>query len=192
MKRLLFFLLALSFLLPSCGSQKETKSAGEIAKAVEENAALFQECYQILADMKKERIYVAMEEKEDENGNKIENSLRLVSYEKETDDRAEMENEILEKVLVDFDLTLLFFQTASDGRTCLIFSYSKEAESDRVQNGFYFSPDSLPCAFWGRRGNLVRSADRYLQMNQKGDAVYYTTKIWENFYYFEKYGNLLA
>ena len=192
MKRILLFFLALILFLPSCGGQNKMVNAGTVAQNVKENKNLFLQCYEILSEMKKERVYVAMEEEKDEDKNEIEGSKRLVLYEKESDERTEIENEILEKALTDFGLALIFYQTASDGRVCVIFSYTKENEKGKVQNGFYYSPDTQPCAWWGRRGELIRRDDRYLQLNRKEDAVYYTVNIENSFYYFEKYGDLLA
>ncbi len=192
MKRILPIFFALIFLLPSCSFEQNFQSAGAIEKHVIENQELFTQCFSILSQMKKDRFYVAMEIEKDEEGNEIEGTLRLVTYEKESDDREEIENEILENVLLDFDLTLLYFQTASDGRRCLIFSYSKESETEKVQKGFYYSPDALPCGWWGRKADLIKKDERFLQLNRDGNAAYYTVKITENFYYFEKYGNLLA
>lgn len=192
MKRLLIFLLCLTLFLPSCTASQKTVSPAVISKNVKENASLFLSCYDVLSDLKRERVYAAMEEEKDENGKEISGTKRLVLYEKESGEREEFESPVLEETLEKFDLALIFFQTASDGRICVIFSYSKEADTKGIQNGFYYSPDTLPCAWWGRKGDLIRKDDRYLQLNRNEDAAYYTVHIDGGFYYFEKYGDLLA
>ncbi len=184
MKRLFF--LSLSFLLLLCSCSPSYPNANETAVQVKNNRALLEQCVEEMEKFGEERIYVAMEKEEE--GEKI----RLVSYPKESGDRTEIENPVLERALLDLGLALIFYQTASDSRRCVIFSYTKENQSDGVQNGFYYSFDSLPCAWWGRRGNLKRQGGRYLQLNKNGDAAYYTAAIEHNFYYFEKYGSLLA
>ncbi len=191
MKRIFLILASLLF-LTSCTSEiGKVKNANSVAALVLENRDLFLSCTEEMATFGEERIYVAMEEKEGEELSAEEKKPRLVSYIKESDDREEIENEILEKTLAEFGFKVIFFQTASDGRQCVIFSYTKENDGG-VQNGFYYSPDDLPCAFWGRKGDLVREGERYLQLQKNGGGGYFTAKICENFYYFEKSGNLIA
>ena len=192
MKRLIPFFFALSLLLAGCSQNKQTISAGKTSKDVKENTDLLLSCYQTLSEMKKERIYVALEEKTDEEGNAIKGSRRLVSYEKESGERSEITSPVLENALRRFDLAIILFQTADHGRECVIFSYTKENENEKVQNGFYYSPDSLPFAWWGRQGDLIQEGNRFLQLDKKGNGAYYTTPIIRSFYYFEKYGELLA
>ena len=184
MKRLFF--LFLSVLLFLCSCSPSYPHANETALQVKNNRALLEQCVEEMEKFGKERIYVAMEKEEE--GERI----RLVSYPKESGERTEIENPVLERALLDLDLSLIFYQTASDSRRCVIFSYTKENQTEGVQNGFYYSFDSLPCAWWGRRGELKRQGERYLQLNRNGGAAYYTTPIEQNFYYFEKYGTLIA
>ena len=192
MKRL-FFILCAAILLTSCASFP-TKNANTIAKTVLDNKKIFLSCAEEMASFNEERIYVAMEKKEEKEGETLteeEKKPRLVSYVKESDERVEIENEILENALVKFGFQLIFFQTASGGKRCVIFSFTKEND-DGIQKGFYFSPDDSPRAFWGRKNTLEREGDRYLQIDKKGSGWYYTTRITENFYYYEKSGDLTA
>ena len=190
MKRLFSFLLLGAILLTGCSAGQDKKSAGQIFAMVEENKDLFLSCVEEMASLGEDRIYVALEEKETSEETKA--SPRPVSYLKESGERTEIESDALEKALADFGLRLIFFQTASDGRQCVIFSFTKENEQGKVQNGFYYSFDSLPCAWWGRKGELIRRKKNYLQLQPDGSAGYLTSPITDNFYYFEKYGNLVA
>ncbi len=194
MKRLFLIFCAL-LLLASCSAQQNAvKKANAVAKTVLENREIFLSCAEEMAALGEERIYVAMEaekEKEGETLSEEGKEPRLVSYVKESDDREEIANKILENALTEFGFQLIFFQTASNGKRCVIFSFTKENDPG-IQNGFYFTPDDLPRAFWGRNAELEKEGDRYLQIAKKGSGWYYTARICENFYYFEKSGDLAA
>lgn len=194
MKRL-FLVFCTAILLTSCVAEPgEKRTANTIANTVLENEELFLSCAEEMAAFEEERIYVAMERREEKEGETLteeEKKPRLVSYIKESDEREEIENSILEKALKKFGFKLIFFQTASDGKRCVIFSFAKENDP-YIQNGFYFSPDDSPRAYWGREASLEREGDRYLQLARNGGGWYYTVKITKNFYYFEKSGDLAA
>ncbi len=194
MKRL-FLIVCAVLLLSSCAAEQNAiKNANAVAKTVLENKEIFLSCGEEMALFGEERIYVAMEAKEAKEGETLseeEKKPRLVSFIKESDDREEIKNDILEDTLTRFGFKVIFFQTASDGKRCVIFSFAKENDPG-IQNGFYFTPDDLPRAFWGRKAELEREGDRYLQLAKNGGGWYYTTRITENFYYFEKSGDLVA
>ena len=190
MKRLFSLLLAATLLLSACSTGAQRHNANSCAVLLDNEEALFLACVAEMEAFGEERIYVAMEAEETKEGEKM-RPPRLVSYVKESDDRKEIENEALQKVLTEYGFRLIFFQTASDSRRSVIFSYSKESDSG-VQNGIYYTYDALPCAWWGRKGELVRKHGRWLQIDRSGDAAYFTIQLSEHFYYFEKYGNLVA
>lgn len=187
MKKLFLFLLSLAFLLSSCGDGGTTKKASDIFAVVKENGEALTQCAEEMKAFGMDRIYVAIED----NKETKEKDPRLVSYEKESGERSEIENESLEKALKDFGLKLIFFQTAADARQCVIFSFEKEA-FEGIAYGFYYSFDVLPCGWWGREAKLKKKDGRFLQIDQNGSAWYQTVQIENNFYYFEKHGNLVA
>ncbi len=193
MRRLCSLLLLLSLLfLSACrGDVPSHQSANLVIAIVKENTELFTRCVEEMESFHLERIYVALEQEETEEWQTVTGETRLVSFEKESDDRTEIENEILEEALSTFGFEVIFFQTASDSRRNVIFSFTRESD-DGVQNGFYYSYDALPSGWWGRRAQLERKDNRYLQANKNGDAWYYTVQIQDHFYYFEKMGDLLA
>ena len=186
MKRIFLLLFALVLLLSSCSSSGG-KTANSIIYTVTENAAFFARCAEEMKNFHLERFYVAMEDDKETE----ENDPRLVAYEKESGTRTAIENETLQKALEEFDLRLIFFQTAADSRQCVIFSFAKEKD-EGIVNGFYYSFDSLPCAWWGRQADLKHSGGQYLQIDQKGSAWYQTVLIQDSLYYFEKHGSLAA
>lgn len=199
MKKILILLLSLVLFLTSCtsGEQKKVKTANEIEALVLNNRLLLEECVEEMRAFGLERVYVAYEAPKEEKETEEEvlteepKPPRLVSFEKESDTRKEIQNETLEKAILDLGLELIFFQTASDSRQCVIFSFTRE-NATGVQNGFYYSFDALPCSWWGRNGNLKRKGNLYLQISQNGDASYHTVLIQDHFFYFEKEGNLVA
>jgi len=196
MKRTLFLLLTFLFvLLPlsSCASLGPKKlSANQVRAMVQENYDLFFLCCQEMEKFGEERIYVARETEEitEENGETVKRT-RLVSYTTQSGTRTEIQSEILEETLIEFGFALIFYQTGSDARRSVIFSYTKENASG-IQNGFYYSYDAQPCAWWGRTAELIQKADRYMQLNKNESAWYYTVAIENGFFYFEKKGALLA
>jgi len=146
-----------------------------------------------------DRIYVALEEKEkktaetsEQDQPKPDRDKILVSYEKESDKRTEIDSPVLREAIETFDLALILFQTDSDARRSVLFSFHKENENGGIQNGFYYSYDHLPCGWWGRKAELKKKDNRYLQVSQNADAWYYTLQISDGFYYFEKFGDLVA
>ena len=186
MKRLFLLLTSFLLLLSSCASGSG-KKANNVIYSVRENAELFTRCAEEMRDFHLERFYVAMEDDKETE----ENDPRLVAYEKESGARTAIENENLQKALVDFDLKIIFFQTAADSRQCVIFSFAKEKD-EGIVNGFYYSFDALPCAWWGRQADLNRKGNQYLQIDEHGSAWYQTVQIQDSLYYFEKHGSLNA
>ncbi len=190
MKKLIPLIMIAALLLSACSSTASGHNANSCAKLLVEGEELLLACVAEMEKFGEERIYVAMEAEEPEEGEEPK-PPRLVSYPKESDDRTEIENETLENALTKFGFKLIFFQTASNSRRSVIFSFSKESASG-IQNGIYYSYDTLPCAWWGRNADLVKKHGRYLQIDKSGNAAYYTLALSEYFYYFEKYGNLRA
>ncbi len=187
MKRLFPFLIIITLLLSSCSSETAGHNANSCAKLLVNGEELLLKCVAEMEKFEEERIYVAMEAEESEEPK----APRLVSYLKESDERTEIENEILEQALTEFGFRLIFFQTASNSRQSVIFSFSKESDLG-IQNGIYYTYDTLPCAWWGRKADLIKKHGRYLQIDKSGNAAYYTLALSEHFYYFQKYGNLVA
>lgn len=187
MKRLFLSLLAFFLLFTACGNEQNRNKANEIISAVKENTDLLILSVKEMETFSAERIYVAIEDNKDTE----KHDPRLVSYEKESGNRNEIQNEILEQVLKDLGLKLIFFQTAADGRRCVIFSFEKEAY-EGISYGFYYSFDLLPCGWWGREAKLKKKDGRFLQIEKTGSAWYQTVQIKDNFYYFEKHGELVA
>ncbi len=187
MKKTFLFFLSFAFFLTACSDGGTTKKASDIFTLVKENGAVLTQCAEEMKAFGMDRIYVAMEDNKDTE----ENDPRLVSYEKESGERSEIENETLQKALENFGLKLIFFQTATDARQCVIFSFEKEAFQG-IAYGFYYSFDALPCGWWGREADLKKKDGRYLQIDKSGSAWYQTVLIENNFYYFEKHGALVA
>ena len=187
MKKLFPLLLSLALLFTACDTGSDVVNANICAKYLADDEEFFMQCVAEMEKFGEDRIYVAIEtDEEEENA-----EPRLVSYPKESEDRTEIENEILEKALTEYGFRLILFQTGSDSRRSVIFSYTKEKDGG-VQNGIYYSYDSLPCAWWGRAADLTRRDGRWIQVDRSGNASYYTLKLAESFYYFEKCGELIA
>lgn len=183
MKRFFVGILILLLLFSSCGKNK-TPDAGRIGAIVKENRDDFQTCAEEMKQLGRERVFVAIEE--------IDGNEFLVLYEKESDDRDFLENEILEEALRRFGFAVIFFQTGSDSEQSVIFSYQKESDQAGIGTGFYYSFSGKPRAYWGRSDHLAEKGGMYIQTDRQGEAWYYTTHIEENFYYFEKHGKLTA
>jgi hypothetical protein len=199
MKRLAGLLLLFSLALSSCGSGGSI-IANTMDHWLEQDGDLFLTCVNEMEAFGEERCYVAMEEPKKEEAEAEETlsettefpkEKRLVFYEKESGDRTEIENEALQTLLERYGFQLIFFQTASDSRRCVIFSFCKET-AEGVHKGLYYSYDALPCAWWGRRAELVKQDGRYLQMQKNGTAWYTTSLLRDHFYYYEKAGALTA
>ncbi|MBR2634629.1 MAG: hypothetical protein IKD31_03515 [Clostridia bacterium] len=192
MKKYALIVLALVLMLTSCGgAASSVKSANEVIACVERNYDFFSDCALEMQAFKMDRVYVAYEilkeEKDNPNAQK-----KLVYYEKESAARTAFTNATLEQAFTVYGFAVIFFQTASDSRQNVLFSYTKESSSSPIQNGFYYSFDSLPSGWWGRSADLKRKDNRYLQISPNGDAWYFTVQIRDHFYYFEKQGALLA
>ena len=198
-KSLLCLLLSLLLLLGGCGEVREEKNANQIRSIVEEHKELLLACVKEMEAFEEERVYVAMEYPEkDEEAEEAETEeametkeKRLVFFTKESEDRTVIENEVLQKALETLGLEIIFYQTASDSRRTVIFSSHRESYKEKHQ-GFYYSYDDAPSGWWGRVAKLEKKDNRYLQANESADALYYTLRICENFYYYEKEGSLLA
>lgn len=190
MKKIIPILLIFALLFSSCTSSSDTRNANSCAKMLQDSEDLLLQCVAEMEKFGDDRMYVAMESEEVEDGEEPK-PPRLVSYPKESEDRTEIENETLERALTQLGFRLIFFQTANNSRRCVIFSYAKESDSG-IQNGIYYTYDTLPCAWWGRNAELVKKHGRWLQIDKSGNAAYYTLPLSEYFYYFEKYGNLRA
>jgi len=188
MKRLIPIILTFALFLTACSSAKTGHDANSCAKLLAKGEELLLACVEEMEKFGEERIYVAMEAEKAKEGEEPK-APRLVSYLKESDERAEIENETLERALTEFGFRLIFFQTAGNSRQSVIFSFSKENDSG-IQNGLYYSYDKLPCAWWGRNSELIKKHGRWLQIDPSGNAAYYTLALSEYFFYFEKYGNL--
>jgi hypothetical protein len=199
-KRFLICALSLCLLLSACSSAETRSHAfSQILHTVQEHRELLLDCVKEMEAFGLERIYVAIEEPKKEEDEDEEETVtaepaepRLVSFEKETDDRTEIENETLENAIRTMGLELIFFQTASDARRVVIFSFSRENDTDSIQHGFYYSYDGQPAAWWGRKAELVHKDNKWLQISKNGDAWYYTLLLEDSFYYFEKNGYLMA
>lgn len=193
------FIIILAFLLifTAACSNKEI-SANKIEKLVNENYEFILSVVSEMQSFKMDRVYVAIEntaEKDEENAgsetSEADEELHLVSYEKESGDRTKIDDPILEKAINELSLKLILFQTASDGRQSVIFAYSKEADA-QFARGFYYSFDSLPCAWWGRKAKLKKDHDRFIEISDKNSAWYSTVNIKGNIFYYEKSGVLTA
>lgn len=195
MKRSWWGLFALLFLLTGCSAGNGSALA---ARAKRDKSRLTAAAEEMRA-MGAERIYVAMEAPEEtrtesgteETGKPAEGIPRPVRYVKASDTREEVESEVLEGVLNDYGFALILFQTAADGRESVIFSTGKEADAGLVR-GVAFSFDGEPVAWWGRSASLIRHKGRYVEINPKGDAWYYTVSLGDGLWYWEKSGTVLG
>lgn len=188
MKRSFLILFALALLLVSCAGEGSGTGSGQIIGSVTEKEEMLRACIPEMEAFLLERVYVALEVPKDSPPG---TEKRLVQYEKESGERKVIHAPALEEVLREFDLSLIFYQTAENARRSVIFSYGKENDPGIVR-GFYYSYDDLPSAWWGRKGALEKDGNRFVQGNKNGGGEYFTVKICPNFYYFEKRGNLVA
>ena len=207
--RVLVSCACLLFLCACGGASSVRKDANAVFAEVKGELALLTKAAEEMKAFGAERIYVALEKEspeeteeepdalaeEDEtapSANAPDGEERLVYYLKASGPRTEIESEVLEDVLRKFGLALLLFQTASDSRESVLFSYALENGKEAVKNGFYYSFDAAPCGWWGRRASLKKNKTRYVQIARDGTAWYYTSNIEGNFFYFEKCGDLVA
>lgn len=195
MKKGFWGLVALLLLTTGCSAG----NGGAIAaRAASDKERLIRAAREMRA-MDAERIYVAMEapkETQTETGKAeitttTEGIPRLVRYVKANDSREEIESEVLEGVLADYGFALIFFQTAADGRESVIFSTGKETDAG-VTRGVSYAFDGEPVAWWGRNAQLTKHKGRYVEINPKGDAWYYTVPLGDGLWYWEKSGTVLG
>lgn len=198
MKKTLLLFLLFSVLFSGCSAAPDAlPREEEITSFVRENTLFLTD---IAAEMKafgEERIYVVLEEVEIEtdedrtatNAEKT-SEMRLVRYVKKSGEHLLVESETIALLFEKTPLTLLYFQTAADGRECVVFSYGKE--TDRRVVGFTYSFDNAPCGFWGRKASFSEKKGRYYEKNSNGSAWFMTTEIEESFFYFEKEGNFIG
>ena len=180
MKRFLFVMTAVLVCLSSCAARP---TADSVSRLVSQNADAFTQAALEMRRISSDRLYVAVETPEEES------APCLVRFVKESDPHEPIENDLLFSVLQTHGFARLFFQTASDGRQCVIFSYTRENDPG-IQNGFYYSFDGAPCAYWGRAAKLEKQKKRFVQLTRDGTAAYYTAHLIDSFYYFEKTGSL--
>ncbi len=195
-KRLWAALLFFSLLLSGCTPGNERLTPNDFLSILQ-NDDRFPLAVQELENSGQDRFYVALEEKESADSEKEKSTgtqekkeLILVTYVSKSSNHEEMESELLFSLLQDYGFRLIYFQTARDGRRCILFSLEEESES--FVQGIYYSFDAQPCAWWGRQAELKKKDDRYLQLSENGNAWYYTLPLKDGFYYFEKQGSLVA
>lgn len=192
MKRKIALVLALLLLCAGCAGN----GGGALVARAKREKDLLLTAAREMRGLGAERIYAALEvpeatETATGDGETTPPEARLVRYVKSSDTHVEMENEVLETVLRDFGFALILFQTASDGRESVIFSTGKESDAGVVR-GVSYSFDSEPVAWWGRSASLTRHRGRYVEINPKGDAWYYTTSLGDGLWYWEKNGTVLG
>lgn len=187
MKRTLFLLFALALTLSGCAGT----GSGKLASRAQKEKDLLRAAAGEMRDLGEERVYVSLGIPT-EDGEAVPGAAECpVRYKKSSDDRIQVESDVLERVLREFGFALILFQTASDGRESVIFSMGKE--SDRgVVRGVSYSFDGEPVAWWGRDAELIRHKGRFVEINPKGDAWYYTTSLEDGLWYWEKDGTVLG
>ncbi len=196
-KRLYLF-LAILILLAGTGCSG-TKGASLIARA-RQNEDLLLAAVEEMRAFGEDRVYAALEvpketatETETETGAvpAVVTAERLVRYKKTSDDHEPFENETVEKALRTLDFALVLYQTSSEGRASVIFSTGAENAAGIVR-GVSFSFDGEPVAWWGRTADLKQHKGRWVEINEKGDAWYYTVPLENGFWYWEKSGAILG
>ena len=192
-KRLLLCFLSF-FLLVGCTAGGDRPTPNTFLSFLQNDGERFLAAVQELEGMKKDRFYVALEEKKkdekEEKETEEEPEIILVTYVTKSGDHEELQSDLLFSLLQDYGFRLLYFQTARDSRRCVLFSLQEEGES--FVQGMYYSFDSQPCGWWGRQADLKKKGNRFLQLNENGSAGYFTLPLQDGFYYFEKHGNLVA
>ena len=192
-KRLLAALLAALLTGTGCSG---TRGTSLIARARRDGDLLLAAAEEMRA-LGEDRIYAALEvpeetETETETGTETETaSERLVCYRKVSESHDPFENETVEKALREFGFVLALYQTSSEGRESVIFSTGTESDPGVIR-GVSVSFDGEPVAWWGRAGKLKRHKGRYVEINEKGDAWYYTVPVEDGLWYWEKNGALLG
>ena len=188
MKRTLAWFLALLFLGTGC-----TQAGGTLLNRARRDRDLFREAAQEMRAMGLERVYVVLEaaEQTETEAETATAEKRPVRYVKKTDDHKAVDSPVLEQVLRDYGFALILFQTASDGRESVIFSTGEEAETGPVR-GVTCSFDGEAVAWWGRAATLTKHKGRYVEINPRGDAWYYTVSLSDGLWYWEKDGSVLG
>lgn len=187
MKRI-FALALFLVMLVGCSA---TPRGGTVMAQARQNEDLLLACAQEMRTLGLERAYAVLETPEETETGTDWAEEQLVYYQKSSDAHEKLESENLEAALREMGFALIFFQTASDGRESVIFSYGEESNAGVVR-GISYSFDGEPVAWWGRAAKLKKSKNRYVEINQKGDAWYVTVPIENGFYYWEKSGNILG
>ena len=194
MKRMAAALLAL--LLWGCGASAKP---GLATRAEREKETLLEAAAEMRA-MGMERVYVSLgtptKQEEDGDGGDGETAepdsgVQLIRYEKAGGDKEAWDSPVLERALREFDFVLILFQTAADGRESVVFSTGKETAKGLVQ-GVSVAFDENPVAWWGRSGTLIRRRGRFVEINPKGDAWYFTSSLGDGLWYWEKCGEVLG
>lgn len=195
MKRFLALALCL-VMLTGCSA---TPSGGALMAQARQNEDLLLACAQEMRELGLERAYAVLEVPE-ETETKTETKTapetvtaeeQLVYYQKSGDTHERLESENLERALRELGFVLIFFQTASDGRESVIFSTGTESDPGVIR-GISFSFDGEPVAWWGRAAKLKKTKNRFVEINQRGDAWFVTVPMENGFYYWEKNGSLLG
>ena len=191
MKRCLCLLFVVLLLVTGCSADP---GGAMVARAKKEKDLLTKAALEMRA-FGLERTYVALEvpepEETAETVAEIPTAERLVRYFKQSDERVEVDSPVLEQALRDFGFALILFQTASDGRESVIFSTGKETETGPLR-GLAYSFDGEAVAWWGRAARLTKHKGRYVEINPKGDAWYFTVSLGDGLWYWEKNGSLLG
>lgn len=194
MKRRLFFLFAaLLFLLPGCGARGEDPN--RLQAILTENEDLFLQAVDEMTALHRDRVYAVLEtpekeESETKTGEETAAEATLVWYVKKSDKHKDFDAPAVRRILEEFPFVLLYLQTDADGRRSLIFSTAPE--KDALVRGLYYSFDSAPCAWWGRKAELMKKDGRWLQFGDDNSVRYYTVFLQNGFYFFEKNGSLNA
>ncbi len=193
MKRDFSLFLALVFCLLSffsCGDGGV--SANRLQRDLKENRALFLQAVTEMTALHRDRAYAVWEtpEKKEDETSTAEAEPRLVWYVKKSDTHKDFEAPAVKRLLTEFSFVLLYLQTDSDGRRCLIFSAG--LEKDALVRGICYSFDGAPCGWWGRKADLKKKNGRWLQIQTDPAAWYYTISLGDSFYFFEKSGSLAA
>ena len=197
MKRILS--LALFFLFLASCSAPDGVSADRYKTLFFQNEDLFRAAAKELENLHRDRFTVILEAEETKETETATAATgadptktaeeKLVWYVKKSDKHQVLKAPSAERLLREFPFSLIYYQTASDGRRTVIFSSAPEKEK-KVQ-GVYFSFDGEPAGWWGRKADLKKNKERWVQMQSDG-AYYFTLSLQNGFYYFEKHGDLVA
>ncbi len=193
MKRSFSLALALVFcVLPLFACSDGGVSPNRLQRDLEDHRDLFLQAVEEMTSLHRDRAYAVWETpaKEEDETSTEEAEPHLVWYVKKSDTHKDLEAPAVERLLTEFPFVLLYLQTDSDGRRCLIFSTG--LEKDSLVRGIYYSFDGAPCGWWGRKADLKKKNGRWLLLQTDPAAWYYTLSLGDSFYYFEKSGSLTA